>query len=163
MSRDTGCNEEKTDNLTTNKGGQPVTFGDVFIDSYTDKVRPRETVLTHPEDLCTQQRLDYIFLIEPKKGGETESDDQEAFADLQRTMKQEGYTSVGITPKRKKKVRNSSHYSESIHKQELIEKVITTVLSGEATQHQSHSILCEWDAIHAVVRSLWSRNDGRVL
>lgn len=51
--------------------GQPVTYGDVLYEDGTEeedpkaKVKPREVVLTHPEDLNTRQRLDYIFLFDP--------------------------------------------------------------------------------------------------
>eukprot|EP01102_Stenamoeba_stenopodia_P000697 TRINITY_DN10647_c0_g1_i1.p1 TRINITY_DN10647_c0_g1~~TRINITY_DN10647_c0_g1_i1.p1 ORF type:complete len:425 (+),score=88.98 TRINITY_DN10647_c0_g1_i1:103-1377(+) len=102
------------DLLKVHQGGQPVTFGDVFVDSYTDQVKPRETKLTHPEDLCTQQRLDYIFLIESLRGGETEADDSESFVELQRQMRQEGYTSVGVTPKKKKKYFAVKPYSTKV-------------------------------------------------
>jgi hypothetical protein len=65
------------DLLKEDFGGQPVTYGDVFEEDegrggrggggkkHPSGEQPKETVLTHPEDLCTRQRLDYIILFEP--------------------------------------------------------------------------------------------------
>jgi len=43
----------------------PITYADSYI-ADTQEMKPLETVLTHTDDLCSNQSLDYIFRINPK-------------------------------------------------------------------------------------------------
>ena len=58
--------DEITDCLTTaNKGVCQVTFGDLRVEP-DGTIVPVESVITGPDDVCTCQCLDYIFLIRRK-------------------------------------------------------------------------------------------------
>jgi len=48
---------------TGNNGVSPITYGDTIEDPDDGSLKPRETVLTDPEDLLSMQSLDYIFWI----------------------------------------------------------------------------------------------------
>ena len=55
-----------TDCLTdANQGRCQVTFGELRVDA-EGKVVPVESVITGPDDVCTCQCLDYIFIIRRK-------------------------------------------------------------------------------------------------
>jgi len=118
------------------KGEHPVTFGDATYCENMSKHFPKETVLTHPEDWCTMQRLDYIFLIEPIAVSETGM----------------------ITARRKKKVRST--FLKFVQQLALIEKChhTTTVHGGAEPQNRSRTLRCGTETVQAVVPSLWSQN-----
>lgn len=45
---------------TANMGVSPITYGDTIEDEHGN-LKPRETILTNPEDHLSKQSLDYIF------------------------------------------------------------------------------------------------------
>jgi endonuclease/exonuclease/phosphatase family metal-dependent hydrolase len=53
------------DLLLKSYGEHPVTYADSFTDD-AGELKPLETVLTHKDDLCSNQSLDYIFRLHPK-------------------------------------------------------------------------------------------------
>jgi len=57
--------DEIEDLLFKKYGEHPITYADSYMD---DKgFKPAETVLTHKDDLCSNQSLDYIFRLYPKR------------------------------------------------------------------------------------------------
>jgi hypothetical protein len=44
----------------------PITYADSQADDDSEDLKPLETVLTHKDDLCSNQSLDYIFRLHPK-------------------------------------------------------------------------------------------------
>lgn len=58
-------NDEIEDLLLKTYGEHPITYGDSYVDD-NKELKPLETILTLPEDHCSNQSLDYIFLFNPK-------------------------------------------------------------------------------------------------
>jgi len=47
-------------------GEHPITYADTYMEDNKD-MKPLETVLTHTDDLCSNQSLDYVFQYSMKK------------------------------------------------------------------------------------------------
>lgn len=54
------------DLLCQNFKERPVTYGDIILDEKNEKT-PKETALTNPEDLLSEQSLDYILQYIPRE------------------------------------------------------------------------------------------------
>jgi len=62
-----GDHKDQLENLIHKKFGEhPITFGDYVVNGDNVKT-PIETLLTHPECMCADESLDYIFKYTPKK------------------------------------------------------------------------------------------------
>jgi len=60
-----GNNSDRIEDLLLkNHNEHPVTFGDFYVNDKNER-KPRETVLTHPACLCSNESLDYIFRYVP--------------------------------------------------------------------------------------------------
>jgi hypothetical protein len=68
--------DELEDLLFQTYGEHPVTYADSFMPDSGD-MKPLETVLTHKDDLCSNQSLDYIFRLHPKSLAKTKHNDLE--------------------------------------------------------------------------------------
>jgi endonuclease/exonuclease/phosphatase family metal-dependent hydrolase len=58
-------NDSLEDLLHKTYGEHPITYGDTYMDD-NKEMKPIETVLTLPDDLCSNQSLDYIFQYTPR-------------------------------------------------------------------------------------------------
>jgi len=60
------CKEGIEDLLLNTYGEHPITYADSYCGE-DEQAKPLETVLTHKDDLCSNQSLDYIFRLYPKQ------------------------------------------------------------------------------------------------
>jgi len=76
--------EDVEDLLMKTYGEHPITYADSETQEGNDELRPLETVLTHKDDLCSNQSLDYIFRLHPKLSNNKKSRDLEESQPLQK-------------------------------------------------------------------------------